>query len=193
MRWLFWLCAGLSTHAAAQSRPVPVGNSDIPLQFELFSVKPPSGANWFFLERGKEGVLFGKPPTEPGHTILAWAAAKQRPEKVDDQSAYMAAIRTELERRLPPGRHEISQAEVVPFDRYPEACVRYWFKATDKGVKGREGIPLNFLIAGIYCLEPKGRQHNIDVSFSERGGPDKWNDAVRSEAESFFASFQFLQ
>jgi len=189
MRWLAGLLVLLSTQVAAQFRPVPVTQPDIPLRFELFSIKPPSGPNWFFVQPvTPEGVLFGKPPREPGHTLLAWAVAKRRAEKVEDLPAYLAAIRPELERRLPPGRHTILESDIKPFEKYPDACVRFWFKATDQAVKGREGVPQNFLIAGVHCVEPRERIYNIDLNYSERSGPERWSEATQAEAEAFFAS-----
>ena len=186
--WLLLLAALLGGEASAQ-RPVAVTRPEEPIRFDRFSIKPPGGANWFVLESRPEGAMFGRlPPAKLGHTKMAWAIARKLNQPVDDVAAHLAGIRPFLENRFTADRNVVLESDIQPYARLPGHCVRFRFKATDKGAKGLEGIPQPFLIAGLYCVEPRGRAHSIDVNYSERAGPEKWDAPALAEAEAFFSS-----
>jgi hypothetical protein len=186
--WLLLLAALVGGEAVAQ-RPVAVTRPEEPIRFDRFSVKPPGRANWFVLESRPEGAMFGRlPPAKPGHTHMAWAIARKLDQPIDDVAAHLAGIRGFLERRFVPDRQVLVESDIQPYARLRAHCVLFRFKATDKGVKGLEGIPQPFLIAGLYCVEPRGRAHSIDLNYSERAGPEQWDAAALAEAEAFFSS-----
>ena len=183
--WLVLLAALLGGEAAAQ-RPV---TRDELIRFERFSIKPPGGRNWFVMESRPEGAIFAKwPPANEGHSHMAWAIARKLEQPVEDLAAHLKGMRPVLERRLPRDRHDVIESDVQPYVRMPGHCVRYRFKATDRGVGGLEGFTQPFLIAGLYCIEPSGRAHTIDVTYSERAGPERWDATTLAEAEAFFSS-----
>jgi hypothetical protein len=189
-RMLLWAVLMIVHGAALAQRPVPVSGSDIPLQFEHFSISPPGGGGWFMLDRSKDGVMFARRPASPGHTLMAWAVSKKIDAPVHDLATYLERVKPELERRFESGRHKILEARIARYDRLPDTCLRYWFKALDTGVQGLEGKPQNFLVSGIHCLAARDRDFSIDVNFSERGGPESWSAAMLAEADGYFATFR---
>jgi hypothetical protein len=184
-RALLLLAALVGGEAVAQ-RPVKPGE---PVRFERFSIKPPGGANWFVMESRPEGALFAKwPPANEGHSHMAWAIARKLEQPIEDVAAHLKGIRPTLLRGLPRDRHDLIESDIQPYPRMPEHCVRFRFKATDRGAKGLESFTQPYLIAGLYCIEPRGRSHAIDVSYTERAGPERWDQTTLAEAEAFFSS-----
>ena len=183
--WLVLLAALVGGEAAAQ-RPV---TRDELIRFERFSIKPPGGANWFVMESRPEGAIFAKwPPANEGHSHMAWAIARKLEQPIEDVAAHLKGIRAVLLGRLPRDRHDLVESDIQPYARMPGHCVRFRLKATDRGARGLEGITQPFLIAGLYCVEPRGRAHTIDINYSERAGPERWDATALAEAEAFFSS-----
>jgi hypothetical protein len=170
-----------------------------PLQFQGYSIAPPSGPGWEML-RTADVAMFGKGTASGSHTFAATVVRHRNldPASVgyadywSNPEVFAAYVKEAGERANPPGsRNRIIQHDVVADARFGY-CAREYLKSEDSG----SPLAPQVLVQedwGYSCLHPEDSRSIVQVVFSERGLPGESDPAAAEVREAFFAGFEFAR
>ncbi len=136
------------------------------LQFESFSVLPPSGENWFIQNQGTDNVHFSKGTTRGEyHTVTALARSSDtefaswanrlvlaREGLLTEQLLSLGA--KIQEQQWQDSRYKPLEARVALDSSLGKECMRFDFTAEDRGVPYAPGSVFVLTAHDLYCLHP---------------------------------------
>lgn len=182
--WLGTVQAADPEPTLAAPRPNPISEPARLWAFDGFSLKPPSGGEWYSLVKSRDRAVFARRTVHPSYSLVAAAHAAS----VDDPPATPDALVEIVRRRAPRSpdtlRYEIKERK-VELDPSASWCVRYRMRAED----ARESFfhPHIVRIAGWVCAHPGSRALLIDASYVERAIEGESRPAALEESEAFLA------
>jgi hypothetical protein len=156
-------------------------------------VKPPSGADWYIVDRNNRGVVFLKKPQVPLHSFYAAALMKEFPLGAGVPEDIFELMKADAKRRSGDG----GRFKVLEFDfgaeeaKFGARCARYAFKSEDHAARGAEGKVLLLAAAGYLCVNPQMPNMYLDLHYSERGGPQAISAELQKEGEAFLQGTVF--
>lgn len=172
---------------------IPVTDSTKRLEFQGFSVLPPSGKNWFVVEPSRlpdasaETVRFakvvGKMHSVYGMVMLVNPAAPQTLE--DLRSQFLDEVRQEPS-RFKPVQTEASLAKCYGYD-----CVRFDLVRQDHAPADFPDAVLIITRRGFAVPHPQAPGFQVWVEWSERFPPGTSRHPLDAELEPFLKSLQF--
>lgn len=179
--------------SSAQQRPVLVRDSVTPLVIGDALVKPPSGADWYIVDRSNRGVFFQKKTQAPLHSFYAAALMKEFPLGAGVPEDIFERMKADVERRSGDGgRFKVLEFEFGPEEaKFGARCARYVFKSEDHAARGAEGKMLLLTAAGYLCVSPQMPNMYLDLHYSERGGPQAISAELQKEGEAFLQGAAF--
>lgn len=159
---------------------------------DQYSVRSPAGQNWFELKYDKRDIYFGKKLSSPTHSFIALSMAEPVSEKLATPGDFLDFFG----KLMLPSRADRRNAILEHSSRLDESagryCVRYWIKSSDRDAVNARGKTLFSETFGVACLHPENSNLMIDASYTERGHPAEFDQALRAEGESFLRSLKFL-
>jgi hypothetical protein len=202
--------AFLTSCASTQVVEEPVTNLNVRYEFDMFSVLPPQGENWFLLvskERAHQALLmFGK-QVKPGvplgtksfqpHTIRAGVTAVRADKEMDSPQEFQSPQKfldfiKQSEQENTSGRFNIVQETYTPYKKLGDYCVLIDMQSEDTGVPSDPGKMYIFNGKKLYCYDKNIKVFAM-VSCSQRA-PSKGSVInIDDECGQFIDSFKFKQ
>lgn len=203
--WIFTFLFGvIAVGCAAGPTLTPVTDPTQRLQFQGFSILPPRGENWEMdtspqiYQGWTQTVIFYKRLSErierpeDAHTIFASVRTRSlgtvRFENRTELFQYLA--RTWGKGKIDP-RHRLLDSKVILDRCMGFDCVRYGFKAEDRGVPQFPGSVFVTDIHGFLFYHPELPSYLIDVAHSRRYLQGGQPFPVETELQPFIMSLVF--
>jgi hypothetical protein len=194
------LCMGMSvTGYAREPQSIPVTNPNQRLEFDAFSILPPSGEGWSLMNPAPFRtqipdllVIFSKTVTPPSrlHTITATVRGGRLPN--------IAGSRAEILQQL--ARVNLAQTEqryrpvtvnITPDSTLAPDCLRYDGVIEDRGVPGHPDSVFLWDQHGFVCIHPYVPEGAIDIQYSQRWLQGEQPLPLEAEGESFLKGLEF--
>ena len=170
---------------AAGPRLTPVRESTPGTDVGWAVVPPPKGGPWYVAETPKGTAIYFKKLESPKHTFVATVATQTISNCCATPEELLTHVRKVQAENSKDKRYRFvaQEAEVTSWDGY--ACVSHRIVAIDQGSPNFPGEALNYLQKGISCLRPGTSGEMIDLTYSERNGPQQGSPELVVEGESF--------
>jgi len=166
-----------------------IKDSSIPFQRPYYSVLPPQGDNWYYVQGDQAGqfdISFAKKTESQTHTIAGLISEIHAFVKFDTPEEFFKFIRKNKEMNMDPRRFNVIDYEIVPDDKFGDYSIRYHAIAEDhKASNRRYNDFLALHIYGYTFIHPNFDNIIIDISYSERGLPEEIDPNFNAEAENF--------
>lgn len=181
-------CAAAIACAADAQRANPILEPEQPWAFEGFSVRPPAGAGWYSLDKGRTSAALGRLTRSPTHTLVAAVRAERRSQAFESPEALVADLRSRRERNPDRVRLEVRGSDARRDDLDGAWCARYRLDAEERVAADRLVI---LRIEARSCAHPSAPDLLIELSVSERGLREEAGEATRAETDRFLDSLRF--
>jgi ankyrin repeat protein len=173
------------------------------LQFESFSVLPPSGENWFIQKQATDNVHFSKGTTRGEyHTVTAFARSSDtefaswanrlvlaREGLLTEQLLSLGA--KIQEQQWQDSRYKPLEARYALDSSLGKECVRFDFTVEDRGVPYAPGSVFVLTVHDFYCLHPDSSNLVVYIAYSQRFLQGEQALPIESEVEPFLRSLEF--
>ena len=147
------------------------------------------------MQRDRQQVLFGKRVDSPTHSFGATATSDLIIDKFETREQFQEYVN-----KLRTADFDATRFKVIEFESsvdatFPEWCVRYHLKHTDRNAVLARNRTLLVEDFGITCLHPDKKDLVVDVGYSERGRAaelkSELSAGMRKEGETFVRSLKF--
>ncbi|WP_374089178.1 hypothetical protein [Methylomicrobium lacus] len=177
---------------AQQSLPRPVTDATERYFGTGYSLLPPQGNDWHFLEQSPNLTVFGKALSAQRkklmHTFVATVMVMQPEIKKVNFAAEFPKAQEELFRaQLNREGFRLLSLQSAPYGLPGSYCSRYDLEQEERNNPYTPGIVFNITVHGFVCLDASS-EFMIDASYSERrpqGSAAALDDKLKGEAEGF--------
>jgi hypothetical protein len=189
------------TGCAGGPQSLPVTNPSQRLEFDAFSILPPTGEDWSVINPAVLRqqipdllVLFSKTVTPPSrfHTVTATVRGGRLPNSAGSRTELLQQLArnnfVQTEQRYRPVSFNISPDQTLAPD-----CLRYDGVIEDRGVPGYQGSVFMWDQHGFVCLHPYVPEGAIDIQYSQRWLQGEQPLLLEAEGEPFLRSLVFKQ
>jgi YVTN family beta-propeller protein len=198
LRWVIpWLLTGSLLAAGCTAAPnlAPVRSER--MQFDGFSVLPPSGDRWYVaptlpkdeIWRGVAGFVKLGSNDGPGNAIWASAAVANIDTPFPGRDQLLQQLLRSRESELRGGRFRLLEFKSAPGPG--PGCHRYDAMAEDRAVPEFPGVVFVLSLHHAICLHPNAPTLAVNIAYSERRRQGQPATPVEREGETFLTSLQF--
>lgn len=194
--FLAFLLYTLTLSACFPSHIKKVESPLIPLERSGFSILPPKGENWVYIENdggSNFDLRFFKDVESPTYRVTA--AIKERHRKLDftRPQEFLSYIKNALNLGLDPLRFNILEQDIALNDRFGTYCVRHLIVMEDHESYHVGNNPFLMVKTIEYnFLHPSIENLIISVAYSEIGKPDEISKTFLLTSENFFRGLVLL-
>jgi hypothetical protein len=182
-------CASGDGSTSSIGKPVSPGQ---PFPNGFLLVRSPNSEGWTLQTSSRQGISFSRVgPADNESTIAQVSLFELPPTK--DADAFVAFIRSGVERETPPERFETLEVNYEYLDQRGYPCVKMSELAEDKLARtsSLKRERLNLQVRALYCRHPKNFNFGFSAAFSHRGATiDK---QLGAQAQSFIDGVQVAQ
>ena len=188
---------GLKTMKFPPTKLPPVTNPTQQLEFQGFSVLPPSGENWFIQNQGTDHVTFTKETTKGEyHTVMAWARSDDAEYANWAGLLVLAREGTLTEQHLEriqeqqwqDSRYKPLEVRVALDSSLGKECARFDFTVEDRGVPYAPDLVFVLIGQDFYCLHPDSSNLVVRIAYSQRLLQGEQELPIESEVEPLLES-----
>ena len=207
--WITLVLMGLTAASCAVGpRLIPVSDATRRIEFEGFSILPPSGENWFaaspevlrVMEKPVGEIVkliasfIKMPPPSKTHTIAAEVQVAQLPPLPPSANRIEILQQIKQSGLRSDDRHRVVASKISEDRALGSDCVRYSATSEDRGVPGYPGSIFIFDLHGFACLHPDRPSYFIQIEYSERRLPrENPLSSLEAEREAFLKSLVFTR
>jgi len=188
----FCLIIMMLSGCTQQSLPRPVTDAAERYFGTGYSLLPPEGNDWHFLEQSPNLTVFGK--VLPGqrmklmHTFVTTVMVmKPEVKKVNFAAEFPKAQEELFRAQLNRNGFRLISLQATPYWLPGSYCSRYALEQEERNNPLTPGIVFNIMAHGFVCLDASS-EFMIDASYSERrpqGSASALDDKLKLEAEGF--------
>jgi hypothetical protein len=189
------LVLGLVTGCASGPSLVPVEDSETRLEFDGFSVLPPTGRNWQWVGRaGAETKDLGQTvfvKRDGERTYVSVAGPHPVTADISDSEKLRNYVSNQDTVREIESRQQNVNSRLDVVEEFGVTCVRFDMDAEDHGVPGRSGVVFKLDAHGYYCRKPDSEGELTYLAYTRRAPQGQTYLAGAEEGERFLGSFLY--
>lgn len=166
-----------------------IKDSNIPFQRPYYSILPPQGENWLYVDQEQAGsfnLTFGKKFSSSTHSLVGLITENHVYATFDNPEEFLKYINKGFELNTDPRRFISVNKETVLDDKFGDYSIRYYSVTEDHNAANKGGNEfLVFNIYGYTFIHPQFNNIIMDIQYSERGLPEEIDPNFKETAAKF--------